>query len=121
MIVDDFDIVCVPIFPTETYPPLIVDADAPLPTAVAAQYLQAVSGWHAQFLDPPHGVEELELAPRHDLNLRRQPANDLPGKYRRRGLVSEGFNHCQIVFPRDSTVKRYCPVRRQQQGGMCGI
>jgi hypothetical protein len=107
MIVNDFHFHCVTVFPSETYPPLLVDANAPLPGAVATQQLQTVAGWHPQLLNPTHGINELKLAPGYRLYVMWKPANQQPGKYRCRGFVREGFDHSRIVLMSNSIVKRY--------------
>jgi hypothetical protein len=50
VIIGNFDIICVGGFPSETYPPLIVAANAMLSLTVAFQSFQSVSGWNTQNL-----------------------------------------------------------------------
>ena len=42
VIVDDLDIVCVPIIPGETYSPLFIDSDAVLAPPIAAEKVKEV-------------------------------------------------------------------------------
>jgi hypothetical protein len=51
MIVDDLNVRGFTIAPNKTYPPLIVDANAALTLAVAAQRLQTVARRHTQVND----------------------------------------------------------------------
>jgi hypothetical protein len=50
VIVDDLDMVSVAVMPDETYPPLVIDPDAVLAAAVAAESLESVLGWQSQEL-----------------------------------------------------------------------
>jgi hypothetical protein len=93
MIVNDFHIPCMTVFPSETYPPLIVDADAPLSGTFTRQQFQSVAGRYAQFLDSAHGINELEFSPGYSLYVMGKLANEQPGKYRCRSFVLKGFNH----------------------------
>jgi hypothetical protein len=43
VVVDDLDILSIPLSPPKTDPPLIVDADAVLPRTIARQLLQAIA------------------------------------------------------------------------------
>lgn len=108
VVIDDLHVGGVAVVPLETYPPLIIDADAPLPGAVAAELFQPVAGRYAQFVNSAHGVDELEFASCRRLNVVRKSANEQPGKYRRRGFVSEGFDHVGMLLPSGSIVKRHC-------------
>jgi len=48
VVINDLDVVGVPVKPHKTHAPLIVDANAVLSSAVAAQSLQPVARWHTQ-------------------------------------------------------------------------
>src|SRR5580658_9842698 len=51
MVVDDFDLMGVMLDPAETQAPLVVDADAHLPGACAAERLEPIAGRVPQVLD----------------------------------------------------------------------
>jgi len=52
-------------FPTETDPPLVVDANAVLSFSSAFQGLEAISGWYAQFAQYHGGIQDFQF-PLHD-------------------------------------------------------
>src|SRR5438309_4747006 len=62
------------ILPDEADPPLIVNANAPLPDAVALQGFQAVSGRVLEVVQAAGIVKLAELAQRHTLDVRRERA-----------------------------------------------
>jgi hypothetical protein len=68
MVVDDFHVVSVSV-PVEADPPLIVDANAPLPGAVTRKPFQAIAGWLPEVFDACHLVQLLQLPKRPGLNL----------------------------------------------------
>lgn len=107
VIVNDSYIRRLAVLPAETYTPLVVDADAPLPGAVAAQLLQTVAGRDAQFLDPADGINELELATGNHLDFLRKATHVQTVKHRCRGFVGEGLNHEWMLLLRGSIVNRY--------------
>ncbi len=76
-------------FPTKTYTPLVVNADAPLPFPISRQFLQSVTGRDPQVLDGLCSVDRLELAPSHVLHMRRQRLDPVALEYRRAQLVGE--------------------------------
>ncbi len=51
MVVAEFDIVGVRVFPAEADPPLIIYADAVLARAVAGEHLEPVAWRHAQLVE----------------------------------------------------------------------
>jgi hypothetical protein len=48
VVINDFDLRHIAIFPTETDAPLVIDADAPLAGAVSFQRFQAITGRRAE-------------------------------------------------------------------------
>jgi len=85
VVINDSHITCVTVFPCETYPPLFVDTDTPLSGTIPRQQFETIAGWHAQFLNSAHGINQLEFPPGYLLNVMRK----LPGKYRYSGFVSK--------------------------------
>src|SRR5699024_5729659 len=57
MVVDDFDIVCIPILPSKANPVLGVDPDAELAAAIADQPLQTVSRRNVQLPQVGHPIQ----------------------------------------------------------------
>jgi hypothetical protein len=69
VVIDNFntpDTVCLP---HETYPPLVIDADAVLPLAVVLQCLQPVSGRHSQAVQLRGSVQLKQLATRNSFDI----------------------------------------------------
>ncbi len=66
------------VFPAETYPPLIVDPDAPLACAIPGKLFQPIARRHAKEVESGGAVQLLQLALCNTLNflwqLRRKPA-----------------------------------------------
>ena len=57
VIVGDFDSVCVVPFPSETYPVLVVDADAVLASPITFQRFETVAWRESQFFETRGGFE----------------------------------------------------------------
>jgi hypothetical protein len=64
VIVDDLDIRRVPVSPTETNAPLVVDSDAVAAGAVAAEPFQAIARRDAKVIERSRVVQHSELPPR---------------------------------------------------------
>src|SRR3954447_483473 len=77
VVVDDLDLVSVPIAPLEADPPLVVDTDAVLARPLAAQALQPVPRGDLEILKSLGVVQHPKLPTRHLLNVARQPPGDL--------------------------------------------
>jgi hypothetical protein len=89
VVVSDFNVKGVSLFPSETDSPLIVDADTVLACTVTLQSFQTVSWWDPQILQldsifkepqfPPRGFEQITgktLYPLSMPNTLREPAPD---------------------------------------------
>ncbi len=63
VIIYNFHVQRVTIFPPEAEAPLIVYADAVLPQAVAAQRFQAVAGWNPQVIKAFRSVQHEQFFP----------------------------------------------------------
>lgn len=68
MIVDNFYVVRVAVFPAKTDPPLIVDAYAVLPAPIAFQQLKPIARRRCKIADFRGAVELQELSPRNQLD-----------------------------------------------------
>lgn len=96
VVVDDFDVQGRGFLPDETDAPLVVDAYAPLPGPVAAQFLEPVLRWYAQRFDPCSGVQHLQLSHGHFFDVRE--SRDTPPLKQSFGvLAAESFDHVAIV------------------------
>jgi len=68
MIVDDLDIICIAIPPTEADPPLVVNSYRVLALTIPMQRLQAIAGWRRQITDFRGSVNLPEFSSGHLLN-----------------------------------------------------
>ena len=93
MVVDDLDTPRRTVAPSEAHAPLVVDANAVLPPAIAPQSLQPIAGWRAQVVEPARRIDGQELHPRSLLNRHRQTANGMAGKDRGSALVAKAPDH----------------------------
>jgi len=106
VIVTNLDALGVAVLPHEADAPLVVDADAVLPAAIARQRFQPVRRRNAQIIKTLCGIQHPQLAPRDDLDL----VGQLPAEQTRpdalRRFVVEGNNHYWIVSHGDNIVNR---------------
>ncbi|KAF0221757.1 MAG: hypothetical protein FD174_88 [Geobacteraceae bacterium] len=72
MVIGDLDIVGIAVIPSEAYPPLIVDPNAPLAIAVPVKLLQPVARGNAQEVKGSSAVELFQFALGNALNVMRQ-------------------------------------------------
>ena len=72
MVIHNFHLMCIPVAPDETDPPLVIDPDAVLANAVAFQEFQPIARRRKQITQRPRPVQVLQLSPGRVLNLRRQ-------------------------------------------------
>jgi hypothetical protein len=107
VVVDDFDIEGVSLAPRETDPPLVVDANTVLASAIAYEFFKSIPWRDAKVRNSARGVENCEFPVGRPLDPRRQPADNLPREYCMRPLPFERPDHVLIVTRRVSNVKRY--------------
>lgn len=62
VVIDDRHVVGVAVPPGETNPPLVIDADTVLPSAIATQFFQAVAGRDAKVVECLRRVDRDKLA-----------------------------------------------------------
>jgi len=93
VIVDNLDIVRVPVFPAETDPPLVVDANAVLSCAIAPKLLQAIARWGAEVLHVLRCINDKKFTEHGVVELRREPPHRLSRKQPLRVTVSEALDH----------------------------
>ncbi len=93
MVVDDFNVPASPIAPDKTYPPLIIDADAVLSSAIRPQRLQVVAGRDTEIVQLDRRIDNEQLGASPSLNLLRQIPNAVACKDRCRALFGEALDH----------------------------
>jgi hypothetical protein len=72
VIVDDLDLICVPIAPLETDTPLVIDANAALTRSVPRQLFESIPGWHPEILERLGSVEDREFPESDSLQIPRE-------------------------------------------------
>jgi hypothetical protein len=75
VVVHDFDIVSIPVTPTETYTPPVIDPNAIFSRPIPTQRFQSVPGWSAKCIEIRSGIYHPQLAHGHSL--------DITGKFSR--------------------------------------
>jgi hypothetical protein len=73
MVVDDFDIGCVPFLPSETDAPLIVDSNAPRPASIPSELLEPIRWRNPQIRESGRGIEHAQLPQCNLLQVGREP------------------------------------------------
>ncbi len=76
MVINNYYLVRIGAFEAKTNPPLIIDADAPLATAIAPESLKPIARWHTERLQMDRRIKHAEFPARQPLNVLRQ----FPGK-----------------------------------------
>ena len=56
MVISNFDVKNVAIFPRKTNPELIINSDAQLPLSFCLQSLQTVAGWNPKVIQTPRCI-----------------------------------------------------------------
>ena len=92
MIINNFDVIRIAGLPPETYPPLIIDADAVLPHPVPFKRLHLVSRRLRQILKMPDAIQKEELPAGITFN-RLEAGNPTVVKKHCCIFASECFNH----------------------------
>lgn len=93
MVVHDLDIVSVLSPPSETQPPLIVDADTVLSFSGSLERLEPVGGRNGQIDQILGIVEHPELSPGDLLDGQRDPPGNVPKPYRFRFAITKRLYH----------------------------
>ena len=93
MVVNDLDLPCFAIAPSETDTPLFVDANAVLPSAIAPQRLEPIAGRCPQIVKSACGIERQEFRPRLPLDPHWQATNGMTCENGRTVFVAETLDH----------------------------
>src|SRR5690606_21376357 len=94
VIVDDLDVGGFHALPAKAHAELVVDADAVLALAVAAQCFKAIARRDAQVVQASSPVKLLELAPCHGFDAD-EPPDPVSSEKRLRVLAAERYDrHC---------------------------
>ena len=98
MVVSDFHIVRLSVFPREADAPLAVDSDTVLPFAVSAQRFQSITWRKSQVVQAFGGLKEQQLPQSTALNIGRQFAGELPLPDPFRFFAAKALNHNSITL-----------------------
>ena len=77
MIIDDFDVVGVPVGPSEADAPLIIDPNAVLAGSISAQLFQAIAGWDTKIVQYCGCVDQGELSQHYPAQVCREATDVL--------------------------------------------
>jgi hypothetical protein len=104
MVIDNFDIMGMPIGPNKTHTPLAVNADAVLTQSVALQGFKLVSRRNAQELQHYSRMQLLQLAHRYRFKIY-EPGHTLSAKQGSGIAALETLNHVEIITSSVISVK----------------
>ena len=93
MVVDDLDVIRVPVLPAKADAPLIVDANTVLARAVAFELFESVAGRHTQVLQLLGGINEANLAEHEPEQVGREPPDALPLRQALGVPIREALDH----------------------------
>jgi hypothetical protein len=71
VVINDFNLVRVGALPVKANPPLVIDADTPLATAITSQSLKPIAWGHHQRPQVDRRIEHAELPASQSLNIQR--------------------------------------------------
>jgi hypothetical protein len=95
VIVNDLDVVRIPVLPAEADPPLIIDADAVLTSPIPFELLEAVPGRHPKIGELFGRVDRDQLPEHRALERRRVAADGLTAEQARRVSVAKAVDHTE--------------------------
>jgi len=92
MVIHDFNIVSIPFPPNKADAPLVVDADAVLPSAIAMQRFEPITRWRGQIAQVCRSIDLCQLSLRDSFD-GTKPFRPLPLMRAFRLLRAEGLDH----------------------------
>jgi hypothetical protein len=93
VVVDDLDVIRVPVLPPKADPPLIVDANTVLARSVAFELFESVAGRNTQVLELLGGVDEADLTEHEPVQVGREPSDALPLNHALGVPIREALDH----------------------------
>ena len=90
--------VCIPVLPFETDPPLIVNTDAMLTFSIPRQNFKSISRRNSKVLGCRTPIQHPELSKCSLLNIVRQLLGKLPMKYLISFTTLEALNHNALIL-----------------------
>jgi hypothetical protein len=111
VVIRDLDIIGVAIAPMETNPKLIVDSNAVLPGAIAAELFQPETG-KRKIHQRRSGVEKSELHARHILDVLELPAKDSIPEFFRLFVLAGAYHLISLVYYAPHSIATgQCPTK----------
>ncbi len=107
MVVNDLDVVRIAIRPAKANPPLVVDPDTVLSSAVALELLEPVPWRHTEVVQGLGGVHGHQLPQHHASEVGRISADRLSVEETGGVAVAEALDHPDKLTRRVNNVKRY--------------
>ncbi len=93
--------------PSETYPPLIVNANAILSRTPSRQLFEPIARRNTQVFQSVGSIQNSKFSPSQAVQMRRKPARELSGKDALSFFIAETFDHKSMITQCALTVKRY--------------
>jgi hypothetical protein len=93
VVVDDLDVIRVPVLPAKADAPLIVDANAVLARAVAFELFESVARRNTQVLELLGGINEANLTEHEPEQVGREPPDALALKHALGVPIREALDH----------------------------
>lgn len=106
VVINDFNLVRVRAVPAKADPPLVIDADAPLATAITPQSLEPIAGRYRQRPQVDCRIEHAKLPASQPLDILRQPSGEPALPYGLGFLVTETLDHGGMLMGTISNVNR---------------
>jgi len=106
VVIDDFNIFGIAVFPAEAHPELVVDPDAPLAATVALEGFQPVAGRGTEGVDGYGRIQHGELALGRADDIGREALRGLPLPHQFGRPALEALDHGLNVSPHDTNIKR---------------
>jgi hypothetical protein len=93
VVVHDLNVVCIATVPPEADPPLVVDPDAVLASAITAQSFKTVARGHPKIVKLGRSIQHPELSQSHLLRTRSESASGAPVEETLCVSVPEALDH----------------------------
>ena len=93
MVIDDFDVGTVAVFPAKADAPLVVDPDAPLAGPITGERFKPVAGRDAKEIKGGGSMQLLQLALGDPLHILRESGGETPVKELFRFFAGERADH----------------------------
>src|ERR1700730_2971500 len=98
MVVDDLDIMSVPVAPHKAHAPLIIDPDRVLPAQIPLQSLQTVGRWRSEIEQGVCTIQHQQSAPCHLLEAPPPPVAAIASE-QGLGPAAEALDHWEWTYP----------------------